>query len=604
MEMQTTLYVIVGNIGSGKTTAFESVKEQVEERNPTQKVVFVDEGVDSSWQEYREKGETLLSCFYKNPKANALKMQLMATSEKIRQISKTIEENPGATIICERTHLCSYHVFRKLIAKHMTECEMKIYESVFASYPELKIDKIFYIDTPPDECARRIKKRGRAAEDEITLEYLIECDRLHHTWLDSCNNVIRLPFAQRIDVLKDKWYDIIINQPSRDLVYLSGKKSAGKTESAKHLISAHGYQEFAYADILKEIAILCGYSRELFYDKKEDPSEELMGHTPREFLQKLGSVLRSEMGKFTPSGNIIIDALNKKIQKFKGNVVVSDARFPNEVSDQGLVIKIERPGLTSTDMDVTETSVDQIQGDITLVNDYTVVALRQCLTEIVTADKIRNRTIKTSKRHLVPSPIAIEYPSPQSSAFPPPLPMHISPLSPHSPVVNSPDASPTSKYGSLEDNMLIFGGKDAFHYMSEMEPNVIISINDTKSGRNDVVSCQKKVASDGRLIDNYTFYANDRSGQLIPHFAKISELINDYLNKDMRVFVHCTHGISRSCACIIHFLMHYRGMDFDAAKKLVSETRPEACLCMTYAIELDKKLIEKSPLTIDLLPSN
>ena len=40
-----------------------------------------------------------------------------------------------------------------------------------------------YINTNPEICFNRIKKRSRKGEDSIPLEYLRHCDRLHKQWL-------------------------------------------------------------------------------------------------------------------------------------------------------------------------------------------------------------------------------------------------------------------------------------------------------------------------------------------------------------------------------------------------------------------------------------
>jgi deoxyadenosine/deoxycytidine kinase len=44
-------------------------------------------------------------------------------------------------------------------------------------------DVILYLRTPAEVCLGRIKARGRGEESGITLEYLLQLERLHDDWL-------------------------------------------------------------------------------------------------------------------------------------------------------------------------------------------------------------------------------------------------------------------------------------------------------------------------------------------------------------------------------------------------------------------------------------
>jgi thymidylate kinase len=42
---------------------------------------------------------------------------------------------------------------------------------------------ILYLRTPAEVCLQRIHERGRAEESNISLEYLLQLERLHDEWL-------------------------------------------------------------------------------------------------------------------------------------------------------------------------------------------------------------------------------------------------------------------------------------------------------------------------------------------------------------------------------------------------------------------------------------
>ena len=125
------------------------------------------------------------------------------------------------------------------------------------------------------------------------------------------------------------------------IIGICGFEGAGKDTVANYLVSHYGFTKMSFAAVLKDItAVLFDWPRALLEgDSKEsrawrevvDPwwAEKLgmPGFTPRLALQLLGTnVFRQHF-----HNNIWLFALERQFQKYK-NVVVSDCRFPNEIT--------------------------------------------------------------------------------------------------------------------------------------------------------------------------------------------------------------------------------------------------------------------------------
>ena len=65
---------------------------------------------------------------------------------------------------------------------------------------------IIYINTKPETCFERIKKRNRTGESNIPMDYLEHCHRLHEEWLESNNDEIVVPFDGNLELNEDNEY--------------------------------------------------------------------------------------------------------------------------------------------------------------------------------------------------------------------------------------------------------------------------------------------------------------------------------------------------------------------------------------------------------------
>jgi len=182
-------FSIEGNIGSGKSTFINILKDKVISAGG-KKIIYLPEPVDV-WNEIKDlSGVTILEKYYANPDMYAFSFQMMAYISRLSQIKNYIKK--GAVIITERCVFTDYNVFAKMLydSSKITHIEYLIYKKWFDEFVnELPEPKIIYIQTSPETCLKRVKKRNRKGET-IQLEYLKTCHEYHEEWINNSTNEI------------------------------------------------------------------------------------------------------------------------------------------------------------------------------------------------------------------------------------------------------------------------------------------------------------------------------------------------------------------------------------------------------------------------------
>ena len=177
-----TLISIEGNIGSGKSTILKQLKKYSDD------LVYVDEPV-SQWQSITDSNnKNILELFYQDQKKYSFSFQILAYITRLKSLIDAYKSNPHKIIICERSIYTDKYVFAKMLYEqgNIEEIEWKTYNYWFDTFKELtKLDGLIYVNTSPEICFNRIKKRNRNGESDITIEYLNECDKKHHDWIDN-----------------------------------------------------------------------------------------------------------------------------------------------------------------------------------------------------------------------------------------------------------------------------------------------------------------------------------------------------------------------------------------------------------------------------------
>lgn len=155
------------------------------------------------------------------------------------------------------------------------------------------------------------------------------------------------------------------------IIGLSGKKGSGKTTVAVQLCHNYGFARLSLAQPMKDMLETLLEYQGMFEDDiinaiwdpvcKEQPLEQLSGVSPRVALQTLGT----EWGRNLHE-DFWVRILMEKAKQYP-KVVVDDVRFPNEQAYMNWVVKINRPGLVSTDTHSSENT--PVDFDVEFLNE-------------------------------------------------------------------------------------------------------------------------------------------------------------------------------------------------------------------------------------------
>jgi len=175
-----------GNIGSGKSTTWNLLKEACKSRDD---VLFVEEPVDS-WRHVKDAaGVPILTNFYKDKQAYAFRFQMMAYISRLALLRQTVRENAGRcrVIVTERSVDTDRNIFAKMLydSGDIAHDEYTIYNMWFDEFVrDLPVTGLVYIRADPETCMQRITKRGREGES-IPLHYIQKCHDYHEAWINA-----------------------------------------------------------------------------------------------------------------------------------------------------------------------------------------------------------------------------------------------------------------------------------------------------------------------------------------------------------------------------------------------------------------------------------
>ena len=160
------IYALEGNIGAGKTTILKMLAKNFKD------VEFVEEPV-KEWQNLG--GMNLLDSFYSDPQRWGFSFEFYSMLTKIQALLKAADSDKPIIII-ERSIL-SNKVFMDLSnelgkLEKMEYCMLINTYNFYLEHVYPQISGIIYLDTPVEECMKRIAKRNRGEECGIERSYL------------------------------------------------------------------------------------------------------------------------------------------------------------------------------------------------------------------------------------------------------------------------------------------------------------------------------------------------------------------------------------------------------------------------------------------------
>jgi deoxyadenosine/deoxycytidine kinase len=193
--MNKYIFSIEGNIGSGKSTLVEYLKQNFPKINRNgidYNIIYVQEPVDIWNTVVDSTGKNIIERYYSDQKKYAFSFQMMAYITRLSQIRRIIKEAPEHTIILtERCLYTDYNIFAKMLYDSglIEEIEYSIYRKWFYEFIDTPVSGFIYVKTTPETCLKRILLRNRKGED-ISFDYLLNCHNYHERWLLDTNRII------------------------------------------------------------------------------------------------------------------------------------------------------------------------------------------------------------------------------------------------------------------------------------------------------------------------------------------------------------------------------------------------------------------------------
>jgi deoxyadenosine/deoxycytidine kinase len=173
----TIIISIDGNIGAGKTTLINQLKERF---NSSKNIVFADEPV-SEWEKLG-----LLQLFYSDKVKYSFLFQMGAFITRFKILKQLLDTKPKV-IITERSLISDLNIFAQMLTDQafMNETEFHIYKQFYSEFqPMCNTDYFIYVSTPVETCIERIKRRNRTGEENIPVDYLELCDHYHRKMVE------------------------------------------------------------------------------------------------------------------------------------------------------------------------------------------------------------------------------------------------------------------------------------------------------------------------------------------------------------------------------------------------------------------------------------
>ena len=208
MNQNKIMITIEGNIGVGKSTFTNIMKTEFYDS------VIVSEPVDMWLNTKTTSGENILGLFYKDIPRWGYTFQNLAYVTRMMKIQDACQSNANI-ILLDRSLGTDKNVFEKMLYDDnlITDIEHTMYET-WCNFYYNYVNKnnnwnYIYLRCTPETAYKRIQKRGREEEKNITLEYLIKLHKYHEDWLTKINNVLIIDCDKDFENNKDYQNDII-----------------------------------------------------------------------------------------------------------------------------------------------------------------------------------------------------------------------------------------------------------------------------------------------------------------------------------------------------------------------------------------------------------
>ena len=209
MAPKTLILSVEGNIGAGKSTMLNKIKNSWEIQLMGERLYSLQEPVDQ-WQGIKGRdGDDILTKFYKDQEKYAFPFQMMAYISRQALLMDAVENNPGC-IISERCIHTDKNVFARMLYDDdkIEDVNYAIYNMWFDTFSnKCKYHGHIYLRASPDVCHSRVKVRSRSGET-IPLDYLVKCHDSHDNWLVQSKNTIMISVDEDMNTAEKKYEEI------------------------------------------------------------------------------------------------------------------------------------------------------------------------------------------------------------------------------------------------------------------------------------------------------------------------------------------------------------------------------------------------------------
>lgn len=173
------IIIVEGNIGAGKSTFLAMIKRYL--------AVQVVPEPHTQWQQVIE-GQNLLDMFYTDTKRWGYTFETYAFLTRVMKQQQMALINPYPLQILERSVFSDCYCFTKNLYEQeiISPLEWHIYQEWFSWLIDTyvtKPDGFIYMQTSPEVCFERMKKRDRVEEKTVPLSYLQSLHEKHESFL-------------------------------------------------------------------------------------------------------------------------------------------------------------------------------------------------------------------------------------------------------------------------------------------------------------------------------------------------------------------------------------------------------------------------------------
>ena len=172
------MFILEGNIGTGKSTFLELIAKHISYITPAQEII-------DQWAT-KPIGHELLKNFYENTERWAFTMELQTLQHRVQDHLYQQEQNPFT--LMERSIYSGYYCFAKngFEQGFLTPMEWQIYNAWFSFITNQKCKAphgFIYLQADPEVSYKRSVKRNREAEETLSKSYLEKIHIKHEEFL-------------------------------------------------------------------------------------------------------------------------------------------------------------------------------------------------------------------------------------------------------------------------------------------------------------------------------------------------------------------------------------------------------------------------------------